>query len=236
MIQRIQKQLFNIDTFVEEIEHLSEDERYLIAKSSMNTNVKKVNPELSQPEVDKIKATLNEETFNNEVLESINHYRTLEGAKPLVISMELKVGTNQRAKEQAEIGYFRSIDDDGDTVGDRKHVRPDGKDFGTAFPFSTKVSLRRENASIYLFKDVRELLSEKYLAELQVARFRTSGEHNQSMMNKEYEVAYFSMGLSDDHLYLVENKTQTSREDKNGTAAIFIQAFGKMKATARPRP
>lgn len=151
----------------------------------------------------------------------------------------LKAGADLRASEQAATGYFRSgADTDGDGISDGKHIRPDGSEWGTAFTYLKQVSTRGENmGQLFATEDLRELVSEAYLAKKQFELFKSSPEHYANIMDPRHNVGYFSFGLSDDHKILVANKERpehTSAEQVNGQGVIFTQVFGRKRAIPLP--
>lgn len=236
----LRKKEFDMGNFLKELENKTDEERYVIAKRSNEMTGNKYMREFTQPELDMIMNTLDKDLYNEEVLKFINGERKKVGANPLELNKEWAQGTETRAEEQAEIGYFRSVDNNGDGIPDEKHKRPDGRDFYSAFTISTTSTLRTENASQYLPTDIRELISEKWYAEKQVERFMTSTDHKANMLDKQMNLAYFGMGLSADHLMLVADKNRpehTSRTQTNGQSVIFIQEFGRKRSIAlQPTP
>ncbi|MDD7363287.1 MAG: S-layer homology domain-containing protein [Peptoniphilus sp.] len=71
--------------------------------------------------------SFNHARYQRELLRLLNAERQKRGLKPLTLSNTLYRGSRMRAKELAAYGSMR--------IGDKKHVRPDGRPYATAYDY-----------------------------------------------------------------------------------------------------
>lgn len=230
--------IVDFEKTVTEIKALPTDVRQQLANSVQDVNFPKITQELTQTQLNTLKTQLiDERKFNEEMLKLVNEERQRLNLRPIELHEEFKVGANIRATEQAQIGYFRSVDTDGDGLGDGKHVRPDGTDWGTAFTYLKQLSARGENMGQFESADLREIISESYLAKKQFELFKSSPDHYANMIDPTHNVGYFAFDFSDDHNILVARKDRpehTAANQENGQGVMFIQVFGRKRAIPLP--
>lgn len=127
--------------------------------------------------------------FNDKINKLINAERQSKGIPPLEYRPYIQGGVNTRALELADYG--------GIIVNGVAHVRVNGQDFNTAFPYEIRDKVVGENTLLNSYTgNPYSFVSEKYLAKLCFEQWKKNPGHYENMMYPDYKGISTSIKLS----------------------------------------